>query len=76
MLVLLPGLGTDRRLFEPQASVFPQLIVPPWIEPVPHESLSQYAARLAKMVTRQPDCPLILGGMSLGDTVDANVAAA
>ena len=32
-LLLLPGLGADRRLFEPQRQAFPQLVVPPWIPP-------------------------------------------
>jgi pimeloyl-ACP methyl ester carboxylesterase len=65
-LVLLPGLGADRRLLEPQQAAFPQLLVPPWISPLKRESLPDYAARMAETITPTPGCPLILGGVSLG----------
>jgi len=73
-LVLLPGLGADARMFSPQASAFEGLIVPPWIEPKPRESLSDYAARLTQTVRREPDCPLILGGVSLGGMIAYEMA--
>ncbi len=50
-LILLPGLGADERLLEPQRRAFPQLIVPPWIPPRTKESLADYAARMAESVT-------------------------
>jgi pimeloyl-ACP methyl ester carboxylesterase len=65
-LILLPGLGADYRLLEPQRAAFPQLIVPDWIPPRQRESLPHYAVRLAKRVTVTHDTPLILGGVSLG----------
>ena len=37
---MLPGMAADERLFEPQRREFPGLIVPPWIEPEPYESLA------------------------------------
>ena len=65
-LILLPGLGADHRLLEPQRAAFPQLVVPPWIPPRKRESLPQYAARMAETVTPSRDVPLILGGVSFG----------
>jgi pimeloyl-ACP methyl ester carboxylesterase len=65
-LVLLPGLGADHRLFEPQRSQFPQLVVPAWIAPHSGESLPEYAARVATTVRPSPDVPLVLGGVSFG----------
>jgi pimeloyl-ACP methyl ester carboxylesterase len=64
-LILLPGLGTDHRLFEPQRRAFPDLLVPAWIAPRGNESLPQYAARLATGLARDHR-PLILGGVSFG----------
>jgi pimeloyl-ACP methyl ester carboxylesterase len=65
-LILLPGLGADHRLLEPQRAAFPQLIVPPWIPPRKNESLPQYAGRMAETVAPSPDVPLVLGGVSFG----------
>jgi pimeloyl-ACP methyl ester carboxylesterase len=65
-LILLPGLGADRRLLDPQRAAFPQLVVPPWIPPRKNESLPQYAARMAETVTPSRDVPLVLGGVSFG----------
>jgi pimeloyl-ACP methyl ester carboxylesterase len=55
-LILLPGLGSDYRLLEPQREEFSQLVVPPWIPPLRGESLPHYAARMAETV-RPGDCP-------------------
>lgn len=65
-LILLPGLGADWRLLEPQRQAFPQLVVPAWIPPQKNESLRHYAARMAETVSPSRDGPLILGGVSLG----------
>jgi pimeloyl-ACP methyl ester carboxylesterase len=65
-LILLPGLGADYRLLEPQHAAFPQLMVPPWIPPQKNESLPHYANRMAETVTPSRDAPLILGGVSFG----------
>jgi pimeloyl-ACP methyl ester carboxylesterase len=65
-LILLPGLGADHRLLEPQRAAFPQLVVPPWIPPRKNESLPEYAARMAETVVSSRDEPLILGGVSFG----------
>jgi pimeloyl-ACP methyl ester carboxylesterase len=65
-LVLVPGMGADGRLFEPQREAFPQLQAPAWIPPTKNESLASYAARLAETVSPAPAAPLILGGASFG----------
>jgi pimeloyl-ACP methyl ester carboxylesterase len=73
-LILLSGLGADHRLLEPQREEFPQLVTPAWIPPLKNESLPEYAARLAKTVTRSHDAPLILGGVSLGGMLACEMA--
>jgi pimeloyl-ACP methyl ester carboxylesterase len=65
-LILLPGLGADYRLLEPQRAAFPQMVVPPWIPPGKNESLPSYAARMAETIARSYESPLILGGVSFG----------
>ena len=76
-LVLLPGLGADARLFDPQRVDFPDLISPPWLDPERGESLSAYASRMATRVRDllPPDHgPLILGGVSFGGMLAAEMA--
>jgi pimeloyl-ACP methyl ester carboxylesterase len=73
-LILLPGLGADHRLLEPQRAAFPQLIVPPWISPQKNESLPHYAARMAETVAPSRDMPLILGGVSFGGVLAYEMA--
>ena len=71
-LVLLPGLGADRRLFRGQEDAFPDLVVPPWISPQAQESLAGYAQRFAE--TLAPARPFILGGVSFGGMVAYEMA--
>src|SRR5204863_6450986 len=71
-LLLLPGMGTDERLFRYQKEAFPTLIVPPWIEPLAGESLSHYAAHLARIV--DPGVPCFIGGASFGGIVALEMA--
>jgi pimeloyl-ACP methyl ester carboxylesterase len=66
-LILLPGIGTDARVFALQRLAFPQLIVPEWLPPQRRESLAEYAARFADAVN--PGRPCIIGGMSFGGMV-------
>jgi len=64
---MLPGLGVDRRLFDPQRRAFPRLEVPPWIEPRRREPLADYAARWAATIAPEP--PFFVGGVSFGGMV-------
>ncbi len=71
-IILLSGMATDERLFEPQLAAFPNLRVQPWIDPLPGESLRAYAARLAPLV--DPGVPCIIGGASFGGVVALELA--
>ena len=71
-LVLFPGLGADRRLFEPQQAAFASLEVPDWIRPRRAESLRGYAGRMAEGLDPRP--PVYLGGASFGGMVALEVA--
>ncbi len=73
-LILLPGLGTDQRLFERQRPAFPDLWVPPWILPRDDEGLADYAARMAEIITARQTGPIILGGVSLGGMIAYEIA--
>ena len=66
-LILLPGMGADRRLFQRQFAHFDNLITPDWIDPLPAESLSSYARRMARTV--DPHGPCFVGGASFGGMV-------
>lgn len=71
-LVLLPGLGADARLFDPQRAMFPEIEVPPWLPHREDESLADYARRMAATVT--PSADLYLGGVSFGGMVALDMA--
>jgi hypothetical protein len=71
-IILLSGMAADERLFGPQRAAFPSLRVPPWIPPLPGESLRKYAARLAPRV--DPGRPCIVGGASFGGVVALEMA--
>ncbi len=71
-LILLPGLGTDARLFEPQRRAFERLEVLEWIPPQRGESLADYARRMAERV--EPAPPFYLGGVSMGGMVALEMA--
>jgi pimeloyl-ACP methyl ester carboxylesterase len=71
-LVLLSGLGGDARYYAPQKAAFPQLQVPPWLDPQRGETLAAYAARLA--ATLDVKRPMVLGGSSMGGMVAYEMA--
>lgn len=71
-LVLIPGMGADARLFLPQQAAFPQLKVATWITPDRHESLPEYAGRMASAHGVAPGS--VLGGASFGGVVALEMA--
>ena len=72
-LVLLPGLGTTGELFRPQRRAFPDLEVPPWLDPHRGESLPGYGRRMAAALAPGPS-DLVLGGVSFGGMVALEMA--
>lgn len=75
--MLLPGLGADPRLFEPQRAAFPRLVTPEWLLPRDRDSLRTYAERMADVVRAAvPEGrPLVLGGVSFGGMIASEMAA-
>jgi pimeloyl-ACP methyl ester carboxylesterase len=76
-LVLFAGLGADARVFEGQFEEFPDLYVPPWIEPRERESLADYARRMAEQTAAALGVvqgPLFVGGVSLGGMIALEAA--
>ena len=72
-LLLLPGLGVDARVYEPQSPLPLKLEVAEWIEPESHsESLAHYAERMADRIGLRAHS--FVGGISLGAVVALEVA--
>jgi len=71
-LILLPGMGADRRLFRAQIAVMENVTVPGWIEPEPRDTLVSYAERMARSV--DPGVPCFVGGASFGGMVALEMA--
>jgi len=71
-LIMIPGMGTDHRLFAAQKEVVPDLEVLRLGKPLAGESLADYAARLAGAVPTQQ--PYLLGGVSMGGMLALELA--
>jgi pimeloyl-ACP methyl ester carboxylesterase len=71
-LILLPGLNGDPRVFARQLDAFPHATIVSWPQPVLHETLCDYARRLAESI--HPDRPCVIGGVSFGGIVAIEVA--
>ncbi len=65
-------MAADGRLFAEQKKAIPHLSVPDWIDPIPGESLTEYAARFAQHI--DPGEPCIIGGASLGGFIAVELA--
>lgn len=76
VLVLLPGLGADQRLFDPQRRQFVDLVAPPWLEPLARESLASYAERMSERIRDSvpANSRIVLGGVSFGGMLAAQMA--
>ncbi|NBO18991.1 MAG: alpha/beta hydrolase [Proteobacteria bacterium] len=72
-LYMIPGAGTDWRMYTPQLQAFPDMVIPPWLPPLNlYEPLASYARRLAlRMDVSQP---FFLGGVSLGGMLAQEMA--
>jgi pimeloyl-ACP methyl ester carboxylesterase len=66
-LILLPGMGADRRFFRDQLAALDRLTVPDWIAPEPRDTIPSYAERMARIV--DPGGPCFVGGGSFGGMV-------
>ncbi|HEY3226994.1 MAG TPA: hypothetical protein VGK61_08385, partial [Planctomycetota bacterium] len=71
-LVLIPGIGVDERLFEPQRALLTPFSVPKWIDPRQEDTLESYASRMADKIG---PCDAI-GGVSFGGMLAQAMAAA
>ena len=69
--ILIPGMGVDARLFDPQRELPVPFEVPPWPKVSSSDSLEDYAARFAAEVG---PCDAI-GGVSFGGMVSQAMAA-
>lgn len=79
-IVLLPGLGADAGLFEPQRRAFGErLMVPAWVEPDANDSVAEYALRWGAVIRERldeeaPGEPVLLGGVSFGGMIALDMA--
>lgn len=64
MIYLIPGLGADARMYEPQMRILERYEVLEHQKPLPGETLRAYAQRLAARINTAE--PFILIGTSLG----------
>lgn len=71
-LLLLPGLGADRRLFDAQRACAAELEVIEWVAAERGETLSDYAGRLAAAIDTSR--PFVIGGVSFGGMVALELA--
>jgi pimeloyl-ACP methyl ester carboxylesterase len=68
----MPGLGADKRLFRLLDPGGSDLIHLEWISPLPEESLSSYAGRLAGQIDKSR--PFSLIGVSIGGILAIEIA--
>lgn len=68
---LIPGLGADRRVFQYLNLSEHSISHISWIEPLPNESIEQYAGRLTEQI-KSPDP--ILVGVSFGGMIAVEIA--
>jgi pimeloyl-ACP methyl ester carboxylesterase len=79
VLVFVPGLGADHRLFKYQSEYFWGSVAVDWIDPVSNETLEEYAVRMAAMIrTRLPvgtaSRDIVICGLSLGGMIAPYIA--
>ncbi len=72
-IILIPGLGYDRRIFEKLELPFPDIRFLEWIDPLANESIQKYSKRLVESVDWEHD-EAILVGHSLGGIIAQEIA--
>jgi len=70
--VLIPGMGADGRLFEPQRRYGFQFDVPILTEPKRRDTLADYAARIRDQLDLAGPC--VVGGVSFGGMLACELA--
>ena len=71
-IILLSGMGADRRLMQPIAIPGLEVVTPDHLDPIAGESLADYASRVADAVEVGPSD--IIGGSSFGGMLAAQIA--
>src|ERR1700712_4564404 len=71
-LILLPGLGIDERLFEPQRALRARIEVPAWLRFEVEETMEHYAQRMVETIDQSS--PFFLGGVSFGGMLALEMA--
>jgi pimeloyl-ACP methyl ester carboxylesterase len=64
---LIPGLGADKRMYEPQLKIIPDAIIIEHLDPRKGESISAYAKRLVPFINQSE--PFTVIGTSLGGMI-------
>jgi pimeloyl-ACP methyl ester carboxylesterase len=70
-IYLIPGMGCDERLFS-ELAIYLDFTVIRFLPPLPGETLPQYAARMAGAIDQEK--PFIIGGVSFGGMISAEIA--
>lgn len=73
IIYCIPGLGLDHRLFELLKIKNAKLVTLDWIEPLPNESISEYAYRFAKEKIIDGENIYLLG-VSLGGIMSVEIS--
>jgi hypothetical protein len=73
-LILFSGLGLDARYVTPPFALPFELYVPPWIDPLPNESLESYAQRIIPTLKIDESQEYYIGGVSFGGMVALEVS--
>ena len=73
-IVLFPGLGADRRMYDLQRTVVPDIVTPDWCDFVPVGSISDFARQIVETIPSVSSASTI-GGSSFGGFVAWEIAA-
>jgi pimeloyl-ACP methyl ester carboxylesterase len=71
-IYLIPGLGADGRMYEPQVKVLSNTVVLEHQKPLKGETLKEYAGRLSEKIDKSE--PFVLVGTSLGGIISMEIA--